>query len=97
MALIECPDCHKEISELAPTCPSCGRPNVKQVVTTQATGKLYKAVQLIGSVLIVAGFFSCIVSVSDTTQPSGENSRILLYLGVALYLIGRVGAWWHHG
>lgn len=26
MALIECPDCRKQISEVAPACPNCGRP-----------------------------------------------------------------------
>jgi uncharacterized membrane protein YvbJ len=26
MALIKCPDCNKEVSEHAPTCPNCGRP-----------------------------------------------------------------------
>ena len=26
MALINCPECNKEISELAPTCPQCGAP-----------------------------------------------------------------------
>jgi len=26
MALINCPDCNKEVSEHAPTCPNCGRP-----------------------------------------------------------------------
>lgn len=28
MALIKCPDCEKEFSEMAPACPNCGRPNV---------------------------------------------------------------------
>jgi len=26
MGLIECPDCKKQVSDLAPTCPNCGRP-----------------------------------------------------------------------
>ena len=26
MALVRCVDCNKEISDQAPTCPSCGRP-----------------------------------------------------------------------
>lgn len=26
MALIQCPDCSKEISDKAPTCPGCGAP-----------------------------------------------------------------------
>ena len=27
MPLIKCPDCEKEISDQAPTCPHCGRPS----------------------------------------------------------------------
>lgn len=26
MALMQCPDCHKEVSDQAPACPHCGRP-----------------------------------------------------------------------
>jgi len=26
MALINCPDCGKEVSDQAPTCPNCGHP-----------------------------------------------------------------------
>jgi len=29
MPLITCPDCHKEISDLAKACPQCGRPMVE--------------------------------------------------------------------
>jgi hypothetical protein len=28
MPLITCPDCAKEISDLAPACPNCGRPAI---------------------------------------------------------------------
>ena len=27
MPLIQCPDCNKQISDRAPTCPHCGAPN----------------------------------------------------------------------
>lgn len=30
MPLIECPDCHNQISDAAPACPKCGRPNDKK-------------------------------------------------------------------
>lgn len=26
MALLTCPDCRREVSDLAPACPGCGRP-----------------------------------------------------------------------
>lgn len=36
MALVNCPDCGKEVSEKAPTCPSCGGPIAN---TTEAPKK----------------------------------------------------------
>jgi hypothetical protein len=46
MALVTCPDCNGSVSDVAPACPHCGRPNtaaaapVVQVQATQgATGK----------------------------------------------------------
>ena len=44
MALIQCPDCGRGVSDAAPTCPGCGRPLAAAapviVQTTQgATGK----------------------------------------------------------
>ena len=31
MALIQCPDCGRQVSDAAPTCPGCGRPIATQV------------------------------------------------------------------
>ena len=32
MALITCPDCSKQISDHAPACPNCGRPNYSRPI-----------------------------------------------------------------
>lgn len=46
MALIDCPDCGKAISDQAPACPNCGRPIAHQtsapVQDVNATGFLGK-------------------------------------------------------
>ena len=105
MALINCPDCNKEISDLAPACPHCGRPNPNHVVTrqvpnpnhivtTQATGKLYKALEAIGVLLTIIGTFSCVFAFA--TEPDEGRPPLLLLIGVVLYFAGRIGAWWHH-
>lgn len=44
MALIQCPDCGRQVSDGAPSCPGCGRPIATQgpqvALTTQGkTGK----------------------------------------------------------
>lgn len=38
MALIKCPDCDKEISDRAPTCPNCGCP-MKEIQSVDVTDK----------------------------------------------------------
>lgn len=37
MPLIECPDCHRQISDIAPSCPGCGRP-INKTRQQQAPG-----------------------------------------------------------
>lgn len=39
MALIPCPACNKEVSDSAPSCPSCGEP-IKKAMTDAATGNV---------------------------------------------------------
>jgi hypothetical protein len=38
MPLILCPDCGNKISDLAPTCPQCGRPNAAGVANPSRAG-----------------------------------------------------------
>ena len=105
MALTKCPDCGKEISDQAPACPNCGRPQAtqphqtgatssfkhKEVVTIQATGKQYKAMEVVGVIGMLTGTVSCVISKSP-----GGFTAFFLFAGLALYIAGRFGAWWHH-
>lgn len=104
MALIQCPECSKEISDKAAACPHCGNPLTPrpdativatapgEVVTTEATGKLYKATQLAGVFLMCAGVVAC------SAVQNGQHASALFWLaGSALYAVGRIAAWWHHG
>jgi hypothetical protein len=45
MALIECYECGKQISDAAPTCPSCGAPNKENNDSSQTVAIQWKAVQ----------------------------------------------------
>lgn len=61
MALVTCPDCKKECSDQAPTCPSCGRPMKKSSIFTQNlgfAGFLYFILLLFG---VLAGLQGVIV------------------------------------
>ena len=64
MALIECPDCSKKVSDSAPACPSCGRPIASAreaqaagvaLTTIQETSKKLKAHQLVSVLTIFIG------------------------------------------
>lgn len=113
MALIACSECGREISDKAAACPHCGNPMREvppplaastprpvaittapgHAVTTESTGKAYKALQAIGVVLIVLGVVSC-----SMRTAGGYGAQVWLwFIGLILYVIGRLGAWWKHG
>lgn len=64
----------------------------EKVTTIEATSKAWKAVILTGGLMFVAGV------VSACTQPFYEAmSAMVAELGIVLYIVGKIGAWWHHG
>jgi hypothetical protein len=96
MALVECPDCGTSISDRALACVKCGAPVEaaphaprSRVVTTQQTGKRYKGAQLIGAGMLIVG-----IVVGMANQPLFGG--LLGALGLAVYLLARIGAWWNH-
>lgn len=97
MALITCPDCQKQVSDQAPACPNCGRPiaaaqpHDKKVQTIEATGKKYKGMQLIGSLLVCLGVISCVYEMNNPT-PSSTLTVVLMVVGFLLMIAGRFGA-----
>ena len=97
MALIKCPDCGKEVSDVAPACPNCGRPIAQQqnkrsfrkTQTIQMTAKRFKVAKLVGLFLLLLGFF-----VYSNILP--EIGCALLIIGCLIILYGIFGKWWHH-
>lgn len=91
MTLKTCPECHVEVSDMAPACPSCGHPvRPAGVVTTQQTAKRYKGWQLLGVLMCAAGAVSCVAH--EIGAMTG-----LWFFGLAIYTVARFGAWWSHG
>lgn len=104
MALIPCPACDKQISEMAPACPGCGHPaaaldhphffthqhSAIPVQTIEQTSKKYKFGQLVGVCLILASVISC-------TNRDFHSGAWLLILGMGIYIVSRMGAWWNNG
>lgn len=106
MSLISCPECAREISDRALSCPRCGTPMLSTgpaliqvqaplggTVSIEATGKRYKLLQLAGAIAITLAVVSCAVAAPTSRDWSG----FVFLTGIALYSVGRVGAWWNHG
>ena len=102
MALIKCPECNKEISSKAPTCPQCGAPvavsqSPEAVTTIQETGKNLKIQQVLASLTMILGMTSCLME-SNQLPPEEINFGVLIFLAGAFWLIWvQCSVWWRHG
>ena len=79
------------------------RPRKRSTVTTEATGKGWKAIQGLGCLGVLGGIvlmgigLSMIDRAAKEPSPLGVFGAICLMLGLPVYLFGRIGAWWFHG
>lgn len=91
MALIQCPECKREVSDEVSSCPFCGKPRsqAKIVVTIEQTSKKWKALTLISILTIVASIF--------VISEIGPIGLLLTFLGLILSFISRLGTWWTNG
>jgi len=93
MPLIKCPECHAEISSLAPNCPKCGAPvSARPVITTQQTTRKFKGHMLIGVMLCCLGVI--LIVAPAEYSPGGA---LLFLVGLIWFLVARARAWWHNG
>ena len=88
MALVKCPDCQKEHSDLAQACPNCGRP-IRAVVVEQ-TAKRWKDQQTIAILILL-------VSLGLMFTPLYAWGCVLAVGGLIMLTRARYGAWYHHG
>jgi len=106
MALIKCPDCKQEMSDISPACLKCGRPNnattaeVKAtggaLTTTQETAKTFKAQSIAaGALMIVSAITAANTMDSDLDVMNIAVGGVLI--GLTWYLVNRLRSWWHHG
>jgi hypothetical protein len=94
MAIINCPECNKEVSDRARACPNCGNPmgvasESRPDVTIQATGKTHKMVQVIGVAITVLAL--------PVFLASPVLGVLMLIGGPITYIVGRASAWAQHG
>ena len=106
MALIECPDCGRKVSERAVQCPQCAAPIAAAgapdngVVTTQATAKPLKAHLAVSLALMGIGLLATLTTCS-TMRPDGSDaglviSAIILVVGIVWFVVTDVLILWSH-
>lgn len=98
MAMIKCSECGKEVSDRSDKCISCGAPVGKtpDVQTIEATAKKWKMVQIAGMIILIIGIFSCSAATVRSDGSYGIGTTIP-WIGLVVFLFGRIAAWWHHG
>ena len=98
MALVNCPDCGREISTSAKACPNCGRPMNKNVdgsvVTIQKTSKKIKAQGCLGAVIMILGFVCA--SASESVPAVGLIGSVLAFVGLIMMILSLIEKWWNH-
>ncbi len=106
MALINCPECDAQVSDVAESCPKCGYPiaQAKQVRNgvgkTQAiekTSKYYKIQQLNAALLAVVGVIMLVAGVGTGGVVVAVLGGLGTAAGLVWYIVASTGAWWHHG
>ncbi|WP_430009870.1 hypothetical protein [Methylophaga lonarensis] len=107
MALIDCPECSRKVSDSAPSCPGCGclisskhesRAAGTQLTTVQETSKKFKFHMLLAVAAIGAGLVM-LMAAGESTDPDESSAAMggLLFTGgIFWYFVTRIRIWWHH-
>jgi hypothetical protein len=64
-------------------------------VLIEQTGKQWKAMQLIGCIMVLVGGLLVVGACSGSMET--ETALRVLIIGAAVATLGRIGAWWYHG
>ena len=108
MALISCPECEKQVSTQAPSCPSCGVPIASReetraagapLTTIQGTSKRLKMHSLISGLMFGVGSLGSYFALQDFDPAAGDSLGIwslLVVIGLAWFIVTRIRIWWHH-
>lgn len=99
MALITCPDCNREVSSSAASCPGCGYPVAQAIATggqsavlptttIEQTSKRWKSIKLTAAFLVVIGLL--------LTMSVPTFGAFVLLLGLSMAIYAGIGSWWHH-
>ncbi len=77
-----------------------------RVQTIEQTSKEWKVLQFFGGLGLVIGFTLLVIVFSSAGQASPDSAWVgglgllsigLIFVGVIMYIVGRIGAWWNNG
>lgn len=97
MALMLCPDCRREMSDSAPACPYCGRPNVAAMDMRKASAHADgQRLVRVSTWLMVLGLSmwagSCYTGMTSRTLDAAAMFGILgLVVLIVAAVVGQVG------
>ena len=110
MALINCPECNKEISNKAHSCPNCGFPiairssvHVGTERPIELTSKRFKLITLISISIMIIGIVWLLLPIFLFGTHHGFRvlkynpyAVIVIFIGLISYIANRIRIWWHH-
>lgn len=100
MSLIFCPECNKEISDKATSCPQCAYPLTQKheatsVQTIEKTSKKYKLYLVLSIIGILFSGFGCVIKISSKDADTGYWP-LSLFVFLIWFLITKALIWWNH-
>jgi len=110
MALINCPECGKQVSDKAMACPNCGvgiasaaesRGSGTTVTTVQETSKKLK-LHTLGSVILILFGVIWVIAATSAVEHGGDPgigvslAPFLIFAGFVWFIATRIRIWWHH-
>lgn len=104
MALVRCPDCGKDVSTRASSCPNCGGPVAaeenkdKEIkVITEHTSKSLKGQSCLSGVLFLLGVLFVFSGITNKDGSDAVKLGFWIVLGsIVWHTIIKISIWWHH-
>src|SRR5260370_16655063 len=99
MALGKCREWRSDGCDKAAACPHCGypMPRAGRVQIIEKTGRGWKAIRLLGWLLVTGGVLILRASPATHAVDARRFGWLIAGAGVACIVTSKVGAWWYHG
>jgi uncharacterized membrane protein HdeD (DUF308 family) len=70
-----------------------------QATTVEQTGKKWKKLRVLGTLLLIAGVVTLITAFAGQDPSIGAFAAgaIMSLVSFVVLIYARIGAWWHHG